>query len=255
MSRLVLFVALLALAGCNSASDLPEDPALAVPGVADVNVPPSTPPEDPVPPPPTSFDPPLAVPGVAGPITPPPPMPPGMAPGQMPPGMAPGQVPPGMQPGQVPPGMQPGQVPPGVQPGQMAPAGAPLSLAAGFQPDPQILRGQTMGQNPAANLRPECAGFIPAAPNHVIDATTPFANLRILASSQIDIMLLVQGSDGSIRCNDDSNGSLNPLIEGPMQPGRYMVFVGTYQANTPANYAIGFTEISAVDHTTLGPPP
>lgn len=251
--RCVLCVTLAgSLAGCPSASELDEDPPLAIPDFETI---PAAPPPDPAalaerP----EFDPPLGLPDYDE--VPPPPMP------QMPPGMQPGQ----MQPGQMPPGMQPGQMPPGAQPGMvpngaqgMVPAGAPIALTPGFMPDPQVVRGQTMGQADASTFGAGCVGAVPTTPNHVIQVTAPFNTLRVIVSAlpstsgpPADLTLAVRGPDGSFRCNDDAEG-FNPIVQGPFAPGAYSIFVGTYseQRAVPSPYAIGFSELPQVTAQSL----
>lgn len=269
MNRWVPLAALaLALVACDDDEELPENPPYAVPGHQVVQPPPGQPPAPAMPvAAPATFDPPLAVPGQPSPLPlAQPQVPPGLPPGPMPPGMPPGPIPPGpmppgVPPGQMPPGTDPGQMPPGqMPPGQVAlqpgQAPAPITLQAGFVPDPHVARGIAAGQVPASSLSPDpsCAGFVPAQPSHVLTLTTPFSNLRVLVSSSVDTVLVVRQPDGSFRCNDDAapGQTLNPAIEGPFAPGAYTIWVGTYAQGTTGNYVIGFTELSHVTHATLG---
>lgn len=230
----------LALTGCNPASELEEDPALAVP---DFDAIPEAPPPNPAelanrP----EFDPPLGLPDYDE--VPPPPMP---------------QMPAGMQPGQMPPGMQPGQMPPGQVPAGAMPPNAPVALVPGFMPDPHVARGQTMGQADASTFGAGCSGAVPTAPNHTLTVTQPFNMLRVLvaalpdgAGQNPDLTLAVRGPDGSFRCADDSEG-FNPIVQGPFAPGTYAIYVGTYQTNRalPAPYLIGFSELATTTTAQL----
>jgi len=219
---MALVFSLLALAGCDDEADLADDPPLAVPGqtVPDAPaMPPGMPPGamPGAPPPPTDFSPALAVPGYATlPDPPPPPMPPGMPPG----------------------GMQPGQVPPG--------GGAPIVLTPGFMPDPRVARGVAGGPVPAQSMNPGCLGHVGQAPSHILQLGAPFSRLRILVSSHQDTTLVVRGPDGSFRCVDDSNGELNPILDGPFPPGVYSIWVGHYAQGGTAPYVIGFSELPQV---------
>lgn len=212
--------ALLPLAACDSDPDLPEDPELVVPG------------HEVTPPPPPDyaamanrpdFEPALAVPGFDPlPDPPPPPMPPGMQ------GMA-GAA---------------GQLPPGV----------PVSLAPGFSPDPQVGNGVAGGPMAAQAMQQDCAGFISAQPNHVMQLGAVFLNLRVIVSAQADTTLAIRGPDGTLRCNDDTEG-FNPIVQGMFQPGAYQIFVGTYNqmepTTPPTPYVIGFTELPQVTSQQL----
>lgn len=243
MTRWMATVVLaLALLGCGDDRDWPEDPPYAVPGM-DVTQPVAgqpSPGQLAMAGAPATFDPPLAVPGQPSPI-PPPPAPP------MPPGMQPGQVPPGMPPGQVPAEMQPNTL-------QMQPA-QPLTLAPGFVPDPAVARGVATGQIPATALHPDCAGFVPSQPAHVVTLSSAFPTLRVLVSSAADTVLVIRQPDGSFRCNDDTEPGVvqNPTLEGAFAPGAYTIWVGMYARETPPTpYVIGFTESAAVTHAALG---
>ena len=209
----------LAIAGCDDEPDLPEDPELRVPGV-EVPEPAALPPGVPaaamaMPAEPEEFDPPLAVPG-HDPLPDPP-------------------------------------APPMLPPGTMQPAGAPLPLSPGFMPDPIVQQGAAGGPVDASAAAPGagCTGHIAQQPNHVLQVTAPFSRLRIVVSSRADTTLMVRGPDGSVRCVDDTNGDVNPVLEGAFAPGPHTVFVGTYQPGAPAAYVIGFTELAQVTPQTL----
>lgn len=208
--------ALLPLAACDNEPDLPEDPPLLVPGH---EITPAPPPDYAAMANRPAFDPALAVPGVDPlPAPPPPPMPPGMQ-------------------------GQPGQLPPGV----------PVSLSAGFMPDPQVGNGVAGGPMAAQAMNPECPGYIAAQPSHVMQLQTAFQNLRVIVSAQADTTLVIRAPDGTFRCNDDTEG-FNPIVQGPFAPGAYQIFVGNYaQEAPPTPYVIGFTELPQVTSAQLVP--
>jgi hypothetical protein len=148
----------------------------------------------------------------------------------------------------------PGTTPPtipGVAPPTM-PMGAPVTIGPGFLPDPQTTTGTSGGPVMAQNMRADCRGYIAAGPNHILNATGQFANLRIIVSSQTDTTLVVQRADGSLECNDDSDG-LNPVVQGPFGPGQHRIWVGSYsQTETGRPYTIGFTELPTVTAASIG---
>ena len=141
---------------------------------------------------------------------PPPPPPPGFVPGQ--------PVPVPVQPG------QPGQ--PG-QPAMPGVPGTPITLSPGFTPDPHVVRGSSGGAVQASNLSPGCMGWIAQNPNHLLNATAPFANLRIIVGAgSHDTTLVVQKPDGTYVCDDDTEG-MNPIVQGPITtPGVHRIWVG-----------------------------
>ncbi|MEZ4336917.1 MAG: hypothetical protein R3B82_09840 [Sandaracinaceae bacterium] len=223
LRRLLPLGLALALVGCDDDPELPDDPALTVPGH---EVPENPPLPQPGQLPPgmqanSEFHPPLVVPGHDPmPEPPPPPMPPGM----------------------------------GMPPGGMQPQGAPVPLARGFQPQPLVMGGVIIaGPTDARTFGGNCLGFVGPAPSHVLQLQTDFPNLRILVNSQQDTVLVVRGPDGSVRCNDDyrPDESFNPVVEGAFGPGAYQVFVGGYNANTQGQYGIAFTESPMVQTTQI----
>lgn len=128
-----------------------------------------------------------------------------------------------------------------------------VTIGPGFMPDPQTATGTAGGPVMASTMSPDCRGYIASAPNHIINATGAFANLRVIVSSPMDTTLVIQRADGTFVCNDDFEG-LNPGIAGPFGPGQHRVWVGTYSATPmgPATYTIGFTELGTVTAASLG---
>jgi len=137
----------------------------------------------------------------------------------------------------------------------VAPPAMPIVLAPGFVPDPNTSSGRAGGPVDASTLDVSCRGFIAAAPNHVLTAAGSFAKLRVIASAGVDTTLVIRRPDGTLVCNDDSEG-WNPIVEASFAPGAYQIFVGTYSAATAgAPYNLGITELSSVTAATLGTPP
>ena len=133
-------------------------------------------------------------------------------------------------------------------------AGAPFNIGPGFMPDPTTAAGMAGGPIAANTMNPECRGYIAAQPNHILNATGMFTNLRILAASSADLTLVVQRADGSFVCNDDSpGGGLQPEIAGMFGPGQHRIWIGTYSSSSgPQAYTLGLTEMPTVTHASLG---
>jgi hypothetical protein len=119
--------------------------------------------------------------------------------------------------------------------------GTQIALAPGFRPDPTLMQGMAGGPVNAEALNAECRGYIASAPNHVLEVTAPFAVLRIAAKSDTDITLVVQKSDGTFACEDDSEG-LNPAVTTALPAGSHRVWVGTYTSGSGAPYSLGISE-------------
>jgi hypothetical protein len=125
-----------------------------------------------------------------------------------------------------------------------------VSLTTGFLPDPSVASGTAGGAVDASTINPSCRGWISSTPDHLFVANSAFNNLRIIARSDADTTLVVQGPDGAYRCNDDGDG-LNPVVPGPFVPGTYRIWVGSYSQGVLAPYRIGFTELPSVTASQL----
>lgn len=150
-----------------------------------------------------------------------------------------------------------GGAPPPVQP-QGALYGA-IEMSAGARPDPMVLQGNFGGPVQASNLDGSCRGWISGPPSHIVNARTPFQNLRFVGSAGSDTTLVVRYPDGRIACDDDSGGAANPLVEGPTGPGQILVWVGSYSSGNSGPYMLGVTTVPGVNYGNLtspvAPPP
>ena len=128
-----------------------------------------------------------------------------------------------------------------------------VTLATGFMPDPTIVQGRSGGARDASTISAGCNGWVDAnRPDHLFNATTAYANLRVLGHSAQDITLVMQKPDGTYVCNDDTENTDPILAPGAMQPGIYKIWVGSYQQGAFADYKLGFTELSSSTCAALG---
>jgi hypothetical protein len=125
---------------------------------------------------------------------------------------------------------------------------APKKITLGNQvdPDPLILKGMSGGKiratdmvNTEGTTTGFCNGFVNNRPNHVLVLSNFFEFLKIEVASSIDTTIVVEGP-GGVWCNDDFNDT-NPALEGQWQPGRYKIWIGSYQADTNNIYQIKIT--------------
>ncbi|MDQ3038039.1 MAG: hypothetical protein M3Y87_36930, partial [Myxococcota bacterium] len=116
-----------------------------------------------------------------------------------------------------------------------------IALPPGFRPDPIVRRGTGGGPIDAASIDGSCIGYITSEPTFVMKLDGAVPDLRVLVHMQGDATLVVQLADGSVLCNDDSEG-LDPIVEGRFPPGRHRVWVGTYsESGAGASYTIAFS--------------
>lgn len=120
-------------------------------------------------------------------------------------------------------------------------AGEIIALPPSFRPDPIVRRGSAGGPIDAAALDESCRGYITSEPTYLLKLDTPLPDLRVLVHMQGDATLVVQLDDGTVLCNDDSEG-LDPIVEGRFPAGRHRVWVGTYSSDAVgAPHTIAFS--------------
>jgi hypothetical protein len=91
---------------------------------------------------------------------------------------------------------------------------------------------------PARQENPGCPGFLPIREQAVIRLRERAA-VRIDASGESDLVLLVREPDGSVKCDDDSGPGSAPRIATILMPGEHHVLVGSYsQEETPIAFAL-----------------
>jgi hypothetical protein len=124
----------------------------------------------------------------------------------------------------------------------LAPAYGQVSLSAGFQPSPHSVSIVAGGGINAGNLGGGCAGFIADAPDYRLNYTAGGSPLVISVLANSDTTLVVNNPSGAWLCDDDSGGSLNPLVQinNPLS-GQYDIWVGTFSGGT-ANATLQIAE-------------
>lgn len=100
-------------------------------------------------------------------------------------------------------------------------------------PDPAELQLTTSGSSSAPI---DCRGYVPDAPQVVLRTAYPTAIRVAPVASSGDLVAVVQLPDGSVRCDDDGGGSLNPLIATVIPPGDTRVWIGTYSEDESIDF-------------------
>lgn len=123
-----------------------------------------------------------------------------------------------------------------------------VNLRSGFVPDPRVISVVSGGSIPASRIRNGCRGFISSNPDaRIVYTASGRYPLIISVDSNSDTTLVVNGPDGSFRCDDDGGErGLNPAIryERP-RSGRYEIWVGSYRAGTNARARLHISEVSS----------
>lgn len=117
-----------------------------------------------------------------------------------------------------------------------------VALSSGFTPDPHVVNGTSGGQLSASStMGGHCRGWIAQRPDHIVYLNTYFNHMRFEAMSGQDTTLVVRGPSG-VLCDDDGGGNRNPRIQSSLPPGRYEVWVGSYNQGQYAPYQLHLSE-------------
>lgn len=122
-----------------------------------------------------------------------------------------------------------------------------LQLNTGFMPDPRRTGGMAGGMVQAQSVPGapgNCRGFIPGAPQAIIQTPTGFNFLRVIAQpvAGTDLTLMIR-STTMTWCADDTYGNVPGIDLQGIPPGRYDVYVGTYSQSGPAPFQLLASEL------------
>jgi serine protease Do len=104
------------------------------------------------------------------------------------------------------------------------------------------------GDLPAAELQTGetlCGGLVNIVPDYAFDWSGSTETLSLLVEAESDTTLLVRAPDGRFQCADDAGGldNVNPLLRiAEPAEGRYLVWVGRVNPDTPASGTLTITE-------------
>lgn len=117
-----------------------------------------------------------------------------------------------------------------------------VRLSAGFTPDPHTVSMVAGGGIDASRLGNGCVGKISSAPDYQVTYSAGGLPLVFRTRSGEDTTLVINGPNGSWRCDDDSygDGDAEVRFNNP-QSGVYDIWVGTY-GSTPAQARLLITE-------------
>lgn len=122
-----------------------------------------------------------------------------------------------------------------------------VSIGPNFSPNPLSVRGMSGGSVSGSKIAGKaetrtgpCTGFFDEKPDHTLQLTSKFDNLKLQVQSPEDTTLIISGP-GGIWCNDDFDGK-NPGIVGEWLPGTYKVWIGSYKTETYLPYTLQITE-------------
>jgi hypothetical protein len=108
-------------------------------------------------------------------------------------------------------------------------------LSAGFSPDPyrvSVTAGGSIDAYEDTDLPAECVGSISDAPDYEVEYSAGSFPLVFRTTSSEDTTLIINGPDGTWRCDDDSygDGDAEVRFNKPLS-GTYDVWIGSYSGN------------------------
>jgi hypothetical protein len=118
-----------------------------------------------------------------------------------------------------------------------------VPLHAGFSPDPRVVGGVALGEVRAKSIHRKCSGWISETPDYLLDADTAFFQLHVLGRSRSDVLLVMRKPDGAVLCNNNRNGTKDPMIRSEFPIGTTQVWIGVQEEGATAHYRLGFSEV------------
>lgn len=119
-------------------------------------------------------------------------------------------------------------------------------------PSPPPLSSVATGEHDADSLVSGCVGHVPERPVLVLRAAEP-ENVRIWTESRSDLVLVVRSESGEEHCDDDSGRNLNASLSIQLGAGDHRVWVGTYEEDARADYALHVETEVDLDDSGLRP--
>jgi hypothetical protein len=101
---------------------------------------------------------------------------------------------------------------------------------------PITFSGHAGGTRRAVDVEPGCVGYVAQTPDHVFEVAAA-QPLLFRVRAEGDTTLLIQGPGPEAWCADDEEG-LDPVLRIDAVPGRYSVYVGSYDEGDAATYAL-----------------
>ncbi|MBN8614217.1 MAG: hypothetical protein J0L92_26700 [Deltaproteobacteria bacterium] len=113
----------------------------------------------------------------------------------------------------------------------LAPTATPTHGEQRPTPMPTPFAGTVMPVVHASEIDDRCRGYLQPGPSLVVPVEEP-SFVRIDGVGSDDLVLFVEGPDGTVWCDDDGGPGTSPMIAQLFEPGSYRVWIGTYAART-----------------------
>jgi len=100
--------------------------------------------------------------------------------------------------------------------------------------------GEAHGIVEASRARNGCDGYLAPQPDVRLVSDAP-ATVHLVTESDVDLVMLVRDSAGTVHCDDDSGGNRQPQLQLTLPAGQHAVWVGTFNANEHAPFSLVVT--------------
>ncbi|AFY74672.1 hypothetical protein Syn7502_02721 [Synechococcus sp. PCC 7502] len=123
-----------------------------------------------------------------------------------------------------------------------------MTLSRNFRPDPIVIEGSAGGNVSLVKLAgvdAKCRGFASSQPNHVIELSSNFPMLDILAYTNNindDLTMLIKDNNGLVICADDEYQKRYPQFTRRLRQGTYQIWVGNNEQDKLIRYKLSVSE-------------
>lgn len=118
-----------------------------------------------------------------------------------------------------------------------APATVETISVGAAEPLSRLIPGVAGGPIRGGSLSPSCRGYLPMAPQFVLRVTA-MQRVRLTTVGDQDLTMAVRDPSGLFRCDDDGGQGSNPLLDLPLAPGLYPVWIGTFHQHRTAAFSL-----------------
>ncbi|MBK6533787.1 MAG: hypothetical protein IPF99_30640 [Deltaproteobacteria bacterium] len=105
------------------------------------------------------------------------------------------------------------------------------------EPLSRLIPGVAGGPVRGGSVSASCRGYFPVAPQYALRVTA-MQRVRLTTVGSQDLTMAVRDTSGVYRCDDDGGQGSNPLLDLPLAPGLYPVWIGTYRQRYTAGFSL-----------------
>lgn len=121
------------------------------------------------------------------------------------------------------------------------------TLSGGFMPDPAQFNVVSGGSIHGSAADARCRGYVTGQPDVILHYNNAASFVRFFVRGQGDTTLIINDGAGRWHCDDDSGGSLNPMVDIDNPPsGQYDIWIGSYRSGENIRGTLNVTELRNV---------